>query len=82
MGGNMRPTHILLGISSDTVVCLATGTFEELSDKKGVYLDVCEHTGIKLKVENISEKLIDTESGEVITETNKVTEEYRYLIGI
>lgn len=77
-----KEVHILLGISTDTIVCIATGTFDELSDKRKGLIDVCEHTGVKLRVEKVSEGLIDKESGEVITETNRVTEEYKYLIGI
>ena len=76
----VTPTHILLGISSDTIVSLSVGDIDELAKKKKDYLDICEPTGVSLRIERISDRLIDTENGAVITDTSILTEIYKYLI--
>lgn len=72
----MNDRYILLAITSDTIVGLSTGTFEELSKNKSEYESIGDSTGVKLKIEGISDDLESI----ALSDTNKIMEIYGYLI--
>lgn len=68
--------YILLGISSDTIVGLEVGSFEDLSVLKEKYSSVADATGIRLKIEGVNSE------GIASLDTNKITELYKYLLDV
>lgn len=73
----MNDSYVLLAITSDTIVGLATGSFEELSKSKSEYESIADSTGVKLKIEGISGEL----EAIALSDTNKIMEIYGYLLG-
>lgn len=69
--------YILLCITSDTVIALGTGTFDEVTAKRKEYESVSNPIGSTLKIESIPET---EKEQELLARASKLMEVYGHLI--
>lgn len=69
--------YILLCITSDTIIALSAGTFDEVTEKQKGYEDICKATGSKLRIESITSA---EQEKELLTSASKLMETYKHLL--
>lgn len=78
LNSNETATHILLGISGKTIVCLGFGSEAEIEDLKKKYSDMESKTGVKLVTDKIHEEL--SSDGMLRADTSLITKVYSHYI--
>lgn len=74
--------YILLGLSSDTVVGLASGSYEKVASDRNSFDNVAKNNGLQLKIEELPEMDMDGEPLEDLPSVAKLTKLFGYLLNL